>query len=136
MMLAIGFLRLTCHCVQAEVHMINEETAEEVNAWFETAKTIQQDTNKAKALANDITKLSEAPEVSGEAVAQIEGTADILVKELAYDGQVQQALRGIKAVTQLLDQVEQASSERRVLDALHLLESMCSCFGASMPAPC
>lgn len=45
-----------------------------------------------------------------------------MVRELNYNQQVQQALQGIKAVNQTLDQVERARDDRRILDALHLLE--------------
>lgn len=39
-----------------------------------------------------------------------------------YNQQVQLALQGIRTVNQTLDQVERARDERRILDALHLLE--------------
>lgn len=68
-------------------------------------------------------KLSEAPDVSGESVRQVEEKADFLVKELDYNTQLQRTLRAIKGVNQLLDEVQQASRERQVLHALHLLES-------------
>jgi len=60
--------------------------------------------------------------VSGKRLHDIEAKADFLVRELNYNQQVQLALRGIKAVNQTLDQVERARDDRRILDALHLLE--------------
>lgn len=61
--------------------------------------------------------------MSGQAVDEIEARADFLIRELNYNAQVQETLRGIKNVNRTLDEVEQARDERRILDALHLLES-------------
>jgi centromere/kinetochore protein ZW10 len=60
--------------------------------------------------------------VSGQTIADIETKAAFLIRELNYNQQVQEALKGIRGVNQILDQVEQARNERRILDALHLLE--------------
>ncbi|KAK3327337.1 hypothetical protein B0T19DRAFT_160185 [Cercophora scortea] len=108
--------------LQAEIHTINEETADDVRAWQTNAQSVQDDILRSKALANEILKKSEAPAVSGKAIADAEAKADFLVRELNYNSQVQDALRGIRGVSQALDQVEQARDERRILDALHLLE--------------
>ena len=61
--------------------------------------------------------------MSGKTIADAEAKAEFLVRELNYNLQVQEALKGIRGVTQVLDQVEQARDERRILDALRLLES-------------
>ncbi|KAK4169141.1 Centromere/kinetochore protein zw10 [Cladorrhinum sp. PSN259] len=108
--------------LQAEIHAINEETADDVHAWRKNAQSVQDDMLRSKALANEIIKSSEAPVVSGKALQEAEAKAQFLVRELSYNAQVQEALRGIKTVNQTLDQVEQARDERRILDALHLLE--------------
>lgn len=94
-----------------------------MRAWQANAQAVQDDILRSKALANDIIKASEAPDVSGRAIRDAEAKADFLVRELNYNSQVQEALRGIRTVYQTLDQVERARDERRVLDALHLLES-------------
>jgi len=109
--------------VQAEIHTINEETADDVRSWKENAQSVQDDILRSKALANKILKNAETPAASGKTVTDIEAKAEFLVRELNYNAQVQNALRGIKGVSQTLDQVEQARDERRILDALHLLES-------------
>jgi hypothetical protein len=108
---------------QAEIHAINEETADDVRSWQTNAQAVQDDILRSKALASEIIKASEAPIVSGRAIHDAEAKADFLIRELNYNGQVQESLRGIKNVNQTLDQVEQARDERRILDALHLLES-------------
>ena len=61
--------------------------------------------------------------MSGKTVEDLEHKSEFLARELIYNQQVREALTGIRTVDQILDQVEQASSERRILDALHLLES-------------
>ena len=108
---------------QAEIHAINEETADDVRTWQANAQSVQDDILRSKALAAEIVKASEAPAVSGRTVDEIETKADFLIRELNYNAQVIEALRGIKNVNRTLDEVEQARDERRILDALHLLES-------------
>lgn len=108
---------------QAEVHTINEETANDIGAWFDNAKSVQVDMIKSRTVANDILKQAELPDVSGKTIREAEAKAEFLVKELNYNEQVRQALLGIRDVNQVLNQVEQASQERRIVDALHLLES-------------
>ncbi|KAK3403202.1 hypothetical protein B0T20DRAFT_19354 [Sordaria brevicollis] len=108
--------------LQAEIHIINEETADDVRTWKTNAQSVQDDIIRSKALANDILKQSEAPQASGKAIEEAEARVAFIARELDYNTQLRNALRGIKAVNQILDQVEQARDERRILDALHLLE--------------
>ncbi|KAK4238495.1 Centromere/kinetochore protein zw10 [Achaetomium macrosporum] len=108
--------------LQAEIHAINEETADDVRSWQANAQSVQEDILRSKALAAEIIKASEAPTVSGSAIQEIEARADFLIRELNYNAQVQETLRGIKTVNRTLDEVEQARDERRILDALRLLE--------------
>ncbi|KAK0668853.1 hypothetical protein QBC41DRAFT_321060 [Cercophora samala] len=108
--------------LQAEIHAINEETADDVRAWQTNAQSVQDDMIRSKALANEIIKTSEAPSVSGKDTRDAEAKAEFLVRELNYNAQVQEALKGIRTVNRTLDEVEKARDERRILDALHLLE--------------
>ncbi|KAK3325721.1 hypothetical protein B0H66DRAFT_616450 [Apodospora peruviana] len=108
--------------LQAEIHTINKETADDVRSWKTNAQSVQDDILRSKVLANDILNKAEAPAASGKTIADAEAKAAFLVRELNYNSQVQDALRGIKGVNQILDEVEQARDERRILDALHLLE--------------
>lgn len=86
------------------------------------AQSVQDDINRSKRLANDIVRQAEEPVLSGAAIEQAEDKFTFLQAELAYNQRVQEALRGIKDVNQILDQVEAARDERRILDALRLLE--------------
>ncbi|KAM7223463.1 hypothetical protein V8F06_001340 [Rhypophila decipiens] len=108
--------------LQAEIHTINEETADDIRSWKTNAQSVQDDILRSKALGNEILKQAEAPDVSGRTLADAEAKAEFLARELNYNLQVQEALKGVKSVNQILDQVEQARDERRILDALHLLE--------------
>jgi centromere/kinetochore protein ZW10 len=74
--------------------------------------------------------------VSGATVHEIEAKAAFLIRELNYNGQVHEALRGIRTVNLTLDEVEQARDERRILDALHLLESEPGARISSFPGRC
>jgi protein transport protein DSL1/ZW10 len=94
-----------------------------VRSWVNNATSLQADIQRTKALANDIVKQANAPVASGKALQDAESRAEFLVRELRYNGQVREALRGIKQIGQTLDQAETARDERRILDALRLLES-------------
>ncbi|KAK4103858.1 hypothetical protein N658DRAFT_493324 [Parathielavia hyrcaniae] len=108
--------------LHAEIHAINEETADDVRTWQANAQSVQDDILRSKALAAEIVKASEAPTVSGRTIEDSEAKAGFLIRELNYNAQVQEALKGIRKVNRTLDEVEQARDERRILDALHLLE--------------
>ncbi|KAL8342580.1 hypothetical protein RB601_004878 [Gaeumannomyces tritici] len=108
--------------LEDEIRTVNHETADDVKTWYDNAKTLQDDINRSKQMAGDIQREAEEPEVSGKTIEEAESRAAFLVRELNYNDQLIQTLRAIKAVTTILDEVEQARAERRILDALHLLE--------------
>ncbi|KAI0023671.1 hypothetical protein F4780DRAFT_60906 [Xylariomycetidae sp. FL0641] len=116
--------------LEAEIHTINEETASDVNQWVENAQSLENDINKTRSWANEIVRRSEAPDVSGQTIFQAEEKVNFLHREIIYNEQVSYALRSIKHVNELLDQVEAARNERRILDSLHLLEESWSAMDA------
>lgn len=65
---------------------------------------------------------SEAPDISGKAILEAEKKVNFLQRESAYNNQLYNTLASIKRVGQLLDEVELARDERRILQSLHLLE--------------
>lgn len=73
-------------------------------------------------MANEITRQSEAPDVSGEAILDAEEKVEFINREVQYSQQLHQVLRGIQRVNGLLNQAEQALAERRVLESLSFLE--------------
>ncbi|KAH7033468.1 uncharacterized protein B0I36DRAFT_109508 [Microdochium trichocladiopsis] len=109
--------------LESEIHSINEETAPEVSQWAANAKSLEEDINRSRAMANDIVRRSEAPDVSGKTIREAEDKVSFLQQETAYNQQVRNALVSIKNVNEILDKVEIARDERRILDSLHLLES-------------
>ncbi|KAI2641555.1 hypothetical protein GGS26DRAFT_585945 [Hypomontagnella submonticulosa] len=108
--------------LESDIHKINEETAPDVNQWIANAKSLENDINRSRSWANDIVRRSQAPDVSGKTIQEVESKVEFLQREVEYNQQVHHALRSIKYVNELLDQVEQARDERRILDSLHLLE--------------
>ncbi|KAI6318702.1 hypothetical protein MCOR34_003468 [Pyricularia oryzae] len=108
--------------LEQDIHKINEETADDVNTWYNNAKVLQDDINRSKQIANDIIRQSEEPETSGKTVEEAEARAAFLIRELNYNDELIQTLRAIKGINTVLDEVEQACAERRIVDALRLLE--------------
>ncbi|KAI1099616.1 hypothetical protein F4804DRAFT_77690 [Jackrogersella minutella] len=108
--------------LESDIHEINEETAPDVNQWIANAKSLEDDVNRTRSWANDIVRRSQAPDVSGKTIQEAEEKVEFLRREAEYNQQVRHALKCIKHVNELLDQVEQARDERRILDSLHLLE--------------
>ena len=93
-------------------------------SWVANAKTLQEDILRSKTLADDIVRQADAPDVSGKDIRDAEDKVDFIRRELRYSAQLLDVLHGIDHVNQLLGEVEAATNERRILDSLHLLESM------------
>lgn len=108
--------------LETEIHNINQETAPDVSSWMTNAQSLQDDINRSKHIANDILRQAEEPVVSGKAREEAEEKVVFLQAELAYNQRVKDALRAIRDVNQILDEVEKARDERRIVDALRLLE--------------
>ncbi|KAI1260069.1 hypothetical protein F5Y18DRAFT_442164 [Xylariaceae sp. FL1019] len=108
--------------LEADIHQINEETAEDVSQWVANAKSLEDDINRTRAWANEIVRRSDAPDASGKTIQEAEEKVEFLRRETAYNKQLDHALKSIKQVGQLLDQVELARDERRILDSLYQLE--------------
>lgn len=108
---------------QAEIHTINEQTAPDVSTWKANAKSLQDDILRSRHTANDILRQAAEPAVSGEATQEAEEKVSFLEAELAYNTRVREALVAIKDVGRTLDSADEACRERRILDALKLLET-------------
>ncbi|QPC79233.1 hypothetical protein HYE68_009985 [Fusarium pseudograminearum] len=108
--------------LEAELHTINQETKQDVDSWVRNSKTLQEDIFRSKAMANEIERQSEAPDVSGEAVEDAEEKAEFLNREVQYSQQLHGVLQSIKSVHRLLSEVGTAKNERRIIDSLRLLE--------------
>ncbi|TGJ88125.1 hypothetical protein E0Z10_g617 [Xylaria hypoxylon] len=108
--------------LEADIHIINEETASDVGQWVANAKSLEDDINRTRNWASEIVRRSEAPDVSGKAIQEAADKVDFLRQESAYNNQLYNALTSIKRVSRLLDEVELARDERHILQSLHLLE--------------
>lgn len=108
--------------MQAEIHTINTETAPDVATWRANAASLQDDIQRSRHLANAIIRQADEPVISGEAINDAAEKVAFLQAELTYNTRVREALTAIKEVSGILYQADQACSERRILDALRLLE--------------
>ena len=108
---------------QSEIHVVNEETKEEVSSWVENSKILQEDIIRSKQIASDIIRQSEAPDVSGEFVQDIEEKAGFLNREVQHSQHLRGVLGKMAKVKKLLREVEDSNQQRHVLDSLRLLES-------------
>lgn len=55
--------------------------------------------------------------------------ADFLAKEVSFNNQLVSVLRSLQGVNESLNKAEECASERRIIDALHMLEGGLDCFG-------
>ncbi|KAI1171831.1 hypothetical protein F4777DRAFT_564166 [Nemania sp. FL0916] len=108
--------------LEADIHLINEDTASDVSLWIANAKSLEDDINRTRNWANEIVRKSEAPDVSGKTIRDAEERVDFLQREAIYNNQLHDALARLSRVSRLLDEVELARDERRILQSLHLLE--------------
>lgn len=134
----MGSPRLTL-AVQLEIHQINEDTKDDVASWVRNAQSLQEDIIRSKAIANDIIRQSETPDLSGKTIEDAETKVEFLSREGQYVQQLDGTLRSIRHVNHLLSEAEQASNERRILDSMHLLEgTACASLYARLAAdgPC
>lgn len=93
-----------------------------MSTWKTKAQSLQDDILRSRHLANDILRQASEPIISGEATQEAAEKVAFLQAELAYNARVRDALAAIKDVSGTLDQADQACQERRILDALRLLE--------------
>ncbi|KAI1746075.1 hypothetical protein F4680DRAFT_9779 [Xylaria scruposa] len=120
--LALDSLAAARAKLEADIHVINEETASDVSQWVANAKSLEEDINRTRTWASEIVRRSEAPDVSGKTTQEAEDKVDFLRQESAYNNQLYSTLASIKGVSRLLDEAETARDERRILQSLHLLE--------------
>ncbi|KAK7432380.1 ribosome biogenesis protein ytm1 [Neonectria magnoliae] len=108
--------------LETELNTIDEETKEDAGSWARNHKSLQEDITRSRTIANEIIRQSEAPDVSGEAIEEVEEKATFLAREVQYSQQLHGVLRRIQNVNELLSEAETAKNERRILDSLRLLE--------------
>jgi centromere/kinetochore protein ZW10 len=114
-------MRLTSH-LQSEIRQISSDSAPDVDTWITNAKSLQDNVEKSRKLANSIIREAEADEERLERVQENENYVDFLAKETAFNDQLLEALRSIQRAHDSLDKAEELASERKILEALRLLE--------------
>lgn len=90
--------------------------------WIQDAKAIQEDIIRSKTWANDIIHQSEAPAVSGKDISAAQERVEFIAREARYTDQLCWVLEGIRDVETLLNCVERARDENKIVEALRFLE--------------
>lgn len=116
-------LLLTFTSSQNEIRETSREEATNVDAWIANAKTLQDDIESSKRLANDIIRKAEADERREEAQNEQEKYVAFLENEVAFNNQLQDGLILIQEVHGCLEKAETLVHRRKILEALHLLDS-------------
>ncbi|KAH6694901.1 centromere/kinetochore protein-like protein zw10 [Leptodontidium sp. MPI-SDFR-AT-0119] len=109
--------------LEDEVREISRETAPDVDLWIKHAKSIQDDIQRSRQLASSIVRQAEADGERKEVLEEKETYADFLAKEVSFNNQLVSVLRSLQGVNESLNKAEECASERRIIDALHMLEA-------------
>ncbi|KAJ4024485.1 ribosome biogenesis protein ytm1 [Fusarium irregulare] len=109
--------------LEAELHTINQETKQDVDSWVRNSKALQEDIFRSKAMANEIERQSEAPDVSGEAVQDAEEKAEFLNREVQYSQQLHDVLQKIKLADQSLGEMEESYQRSSIQDSIVFLKA-------------
>jgi protein transport protein DSL1/ZW10 len=110
-------------CPQNEIQDTSREEAPNVDAWIANAKTLQDDIESSKRLANEIIRQAEADERREEVLKEQENYVSFLDSEVAFNKQLRDALLLTQEVSECLEQAEALVHSRKILEALHLLDS-------------
>ena len=108
---------------QIEIRETSREEAPNVDAWIANAKTLQDDIESSKRLANDIIRKAEADEGREEVQNEQEKYVAFLENEVAFNNQLRDGLILIQEVHGCLEKAETLVHTRKILEALHLLDS-------------
>ncbi|KAG4438487.1 hypothetical protein IFR05_006010 [Cadophora sp. M221] len=109
--------------LEDEVREISREAAPDVDLWIKHAKSIQDDIQRSRQLASSIVRQAEADGERKEVLEEKETYADFLTKEVSFNNQLVSVLRSLQGVNESLNKAEECASERRIIDALHMLEA-------------
>lgn len=116
-------LLLTFTYPQNEIRETSREEAPNVDAWIANAKTLQDDIESSKRLANDIIRKAEAHERREEVQNEQEKYVTFLENEVAFNNQLRDGLILIQEVHGCLEKADTLVHARKILEALHLLDS-------------
>ncbi|KAF4626360.1 hypothetical protein G7Y89_g11800 [Cudoniella acicularis] len=107
-----------------EIKEISRDSAPDVDAWISHAQTIQDDIEKSRRLASGIVRQAEADELRLESLEEQETYVAFLSKEMAFNEHLGEALRSIQEVNIKLDKAEELAVEKKITEAMALLEGI------------
>lgn len=134
---------LTMYATQTEIREISHENAPDVDSWIANAKSLQDDIETSRRLAGDIVQQATAEEIREETIRDKGIHHEFLTKENGFTDTLLEALRLLQTVNDCLDKAEHLIEERRILDAIKLLDgrntgtmlgllaNICRCFKIS-----
>jgi centromere/kinetochore protein ZW10 len=114
---------LTSQLLQTEIQKTSREVAPDVDSWIQNAKTLQDDIDSSKRLANEILRLAEADEQRQELLMEQDDYLEFLENEVKFNNQLGEALLLIGEINERLDEAETLVYSGKILEALHMLQS-------------
>jgi centromere/kinetochore protein ZW10 len=114
---------LTSQLLQTEIQKTSREVAPDVDSWIQNAKTLQDDIDSSKRLANEILRLAEADEQRQELLKEQDDYLEFLENEVKFNNQLGEALLLIGEINERLDEAETLVYSGKILEALHMLQS-------------
>jgi hypothetical protein len=108
--------------LQNEVRRISAQSAPDVDAWVKQAQQLQEDTERAKAAALDISRRADVGDSIAATLKDSQQHFAFLTGELEYNSQVSSALKAIKDVHKLIETAQQEAANRDILTALWTLD--------------
>ena len=113
---------LILYAFQVEIREISRESAPDVDSWIANAKSLQDDIETSRRLAGDIVQQATAEETREETIRDKGIHQEFLTKENVFTDTLLEALRLLQTVNNCLDKAEDLIGERRILDAIKMLD--------------
>jgi centromere/kinetochore protein ZW10 len=114
---------LSSACFQDEIRIKSREAAPNVDKWIEHARTLQDDIESSKRLANHIVRQAEEEEKRQELIKNQEQYLAFLESEVDFSKQLHEALMLIQEIRETLQRAEDLIHSRQILTGLQTLES-------------
>ena len=109
---------------QKKIRQLSRESAPDVDSWIKHAKSLQDDIDKSRKMANDIVRQAKVEEDQLDSIEEKEDYVIFLSKEMSFNAQLGKSLRAVKAANDLLNQAEQLAVKTRIHESLMSLEGM------------
>ena len=107
---------------QDEIRKNSHEAGPDVDTWIKNAKTLQNDIESSRRLANEIIRKAQADEQREELVVEQEKYVSFLESEVAFNGHLSDSLLVIQELHDCLERVETLIDGRQVLECLTALD--------------